>query len=140
MSFVEHPLIKPNTVESRTYQEAILNTASKKNTLCVLPTGLGKTTLAILLAAHRLEKFPGSKILITAPTRPLCAQHQKSFIESMNIPEDKIILLTGKIPSFERVEMYKEAKIISATPQTINNSLKDGTLDLSSFSLLIVDE
>jgi Fanconi anemia group M protein len=140
MPFVEHPLIKSNVIESRTYQEAILNTSSRKNTLCVLPTGLGKTTLAILLAAHRLEKYPGSKILITAPTRPLCAQHQKSFIECMNVPEEKIILLTGKIPSFERVEMYKEAKIISATPQTINNDMKDGTLDLSNFSLLIVDE
>lgn len=140
MSFVEHPLIKPNTVESRTYQEAILNTASKKNTLCVLPTGLGKTTLAILLAAHRMEKYPGSKVLITAPTRPLCAQHQKIFTDCMNIPEDEIILLTGKIPPEERYEMYKNARVISATPQTIDHDLRNEKLDLSNFSMLTVDE
>jgi Fanconi anemia group M protein len=140
MSFVEHPLIKPETIEARTYQEAILNTASKKNTLCVLPTGLGKTTLAILLAAHRLEKFPDSKVLITAPTRPLCAQHQKTFTDCMNIPEEEIVLLTGKISPFEREDIYKKAKIISATPQTIQNDIQNNILDLSNFSILIVDE
>jgi Fanconi anemia group M protein len=140
MPFVEHPLIKPDTIESRTYQETILNTASKRNTLCVLPTGLGKTTLAILLAAHRIEKYPESKILITAPTRPLCAQHQKTFQECLNIPEEEIILLTGKIPASDRINLYKNAKIISATPQTIDHDLKNEILDLSNFSLLIVDE
>jgi len=140
MPFVEHNLIRSNAIESRKYQEAILNTASKRNTLCVLPTGLGKTTLAILLAAHRLEKYPESKVLITAPTRPLCAQHQKTFRECLNIPEDKIILLTGKISPGKRYELYKQAKIISATPQTLDHDLKSETLDLSNFSLLIVDE
>lgn len=140
MPFVEHALIKPNTIESRTYQETVLNTTSKRNTLCVLPTGLGKTTLAILLAAHRMEKCPDSKVLITAPTRPLCAQHQKIFRECMNIPEEEIILLTGQISSDKRGDMYKEARIISATPQTIDNDLRNGTFDLSDFSLLIVDE
>ncbi len=140
MSFVEHPLIKPNTIEARTYQETILNTVSKRNTLCVLPTGLGKTTLAILLAAHRLEKFPNSKVLITAPTRPLCAQHQKTFTQCMNIPEDDILLLTGMITSLDREWMYKDARVISATPQTIDHDLRSGKMDFSDFSLLVVDE
>ncbi|NIM46951.1 MAG: DEAD/DEAH box helicase [Candidatus Aenigmarchaeota archaeon] len=140
MPFIEHPLIRPDAIESRKYQEAILNTSSKRNTLCVLPTGLGKTTLAILLAAHRLEKYPESKVLITAPTRPLCAQHQKTFRECMNILEEEIILLTGKISPGKRYELYKQAKIISATPQTLDHDLKNEILDLSNFSLLIVDE
>ncbi len=140
MPFIKHPLIKPKAIESRKYQEAILNTSSKRNTLCVLPTGLGKTTLAILLAAHRLEKYPESKILITAPTRPLCAQHQKTFRECLNIPEDEIILLTGKISPGKRYDLYKQAKIISATPQTLDHDLKSKTLDLFDFSLLVVDE
>ena len=140
MPFIKHSLIKNNAIESRKYQEAILNTASKRNTLCVLPTGLGKTTLAILLAVQRLEKFPESKILITAPTRPLCAQHQKTFRECLNIPEEEIILLTGKISPGKRFELYKQAKIISATPQTLDHDLKNKVLDLSDFSLLIVDE
>jgi ERCC4-related helicase len=140
MSFVVHPLIKPNTIEARTYQETILNTAARKNTLCVLPTGLGKTTLAILLAAHRLEKFPDSKILITAPTRPLCAQHLNTFKACMEMPDKEIILLTGETYAEDREELYKRAKIISATPQTIDHDIKSGILDLSKFSLIVFDE
>jgi Fanconi anemia group M protein len=140
MQFVEHSLIKLNSIESRIYQENILRTAKRKNTLCVLGTGLGKTTIAVLLTANRIEKFPDSKILIMAPTRPLCAQHQKYFKDCLNIPEEDIILLTGKISPSKRIELYKEAKIISATPQTISNDIRNDILNLSDFSLLIVDE
>ena len=63
----------------RLYQELIASTATQKNTLCILPTGLGKTYIAILVAAYRLEKFPESKILMLAPTRPLVNQHMKTF-------------------------------------------------------------
>jgi len=140
MRFVEHSLIKPDTIEFRKYQESILNTAVKRNTLVVLPTGLGKTTLAILLTAYRLEKHPESRVLIMAPTRPLCEQHQKTFQACLNIPEEEIILLTGKISPYKRMELYKDVKIISATPQTIRNDVRNNTLDLSEFSLLIVDE
>lgn len=140
MKFISHPLIKSETMEERDYQINVLNTAVNRNTLCVLPTGTGKTNVAILLAANRLEKYPDSKILILAPTRPLCAQHQKSFQDSLNIPEEDIILLTGKIPPHARGRFYKTAKIISATPQTIENDINNRTLDFSDFSLLVIDE
>jgi Fanconi anemia group M protein len=58
----------------------------------------------------------------------------------MNIPEEEIVLLTGKISPFEREDIYKKAKIISATPQTIQNDIQNNILDLSNFSILIVDE
>lgn len=140
MKFVEHRLIKQEAIETRLYQEAILNTTIKRNTLAVIPTGLGKTTLAILLAAHRLDKYPDSKILIVAPTRPLCEQHQKYFRENLNIPEEEITLVTGKISPGKRMDLYESSTIISATPQTIRNDVQTRKLDFSNFSLLIVDE
>ena len=60
-----------NTIEIRDYQKNIAEVAGEKNTLVVIPTGMGKTLIAVLVAIKRLDKFPGSKILITAPTRPL---------------------------------------------------------------------
>lgn len=140
MNYVSHPLIKPETIEDRDYQRNILKTASSKNTLIVLPTGTGKTPIAILLAAERLQSFPDSKILIMAPTRPLCAQHQKSFQDILNLSEEDIILITGKIPPYARERFYKNAKVISATPQTIRNDLENGILNLADFSLVVVDE
>ena len=140
MPFVKHPLIKPDTIEMRTYQETILGTSSQKNTLCVIPTGMGKTTIAIMLAALRLEKYPNSKILIMAPTKPLAEQHQRSFREFMNIPEEEIVLVTGKIDPKKRKDLYEFAQVIAATPQTIQNDIRNNIIDLYEFSLLIVDE
>jgi len=140
MSFVSHLLIKPETIEERDYQINVLNTAIKMNTLCVLPTGLGKTTLAVLLSAYRLEKFPDKKIMIMSPTRPLCAQHQEYFRKTLDIDKKDIILITGMIIPEDRKILYKKAKVIAATPQTIRNDIKRGIVDLEDFSLLIIDE
>ncbi len=61
--FVSHPLIKENTIESRLYQGVIVGNATEKNTLVVAPTALGKTVIAVLLAAHRLKNIKG-RVLI----------------------------------------------------------------------------
>ena len=140
MKYVEHSLIRPKTIEFRTYQETVLNTAVSKNTLAVLPTGMGKTTLAILLAAYRLEKYPKSKILIMAPTRPLCEQHQKTFQKYMSVPEEEIVLITGMISPKKRRDLYEFATVVSATPQTIQNDIRNNIIDLYEFCLLVVDE
>ncbi|MFH1786948.1 MAG: helicase-related protein [archaeon] len=42
VKFVEHRLIKKNKIESRLYQEELLCSILDKNSLVVLPTGLGK--------------------------------------------------------------------------------------------------
>ena len=42
----------------RLYQETILATAAQKNTLIVLPTGMGKTNIFLMLAAQRLKQYP----------------------------------------------------------------------------------
>ncbi len=137
--FITHPLIKSNSIEERLYQSVILGTAVGKNTLCVLPTGTGKTALAVLLSAQRLEKF-GGKILVLAPTRPLAEQHCSAFQSMLNIDKEKIVVLTGVVNPIERETVYKEAKIITATPQTVANDLRGGRLSLANFSLLVVDE
>ena len=137
--YVSHPLIKENTIEKRAYQENILKTAEKKNTLVVLPTGIGKTVIAVLLAAKRLEKYPNSRVLMLAPTRPLAEQHKKTFQNMLKLGENELSLVTGAIKPEKRVEKYK-AKIIFSTPQTIKNDLEEKRLSLEDFSLLVVDE
>ncbi len=140
MAFVSRPLIKENAIESRLYQEAIIRTARERNTLVVLPTGTGKTPIAALLAAEMLEKFPESRALVLAPTKPLAAQHEKSFRKFLSIDESKMVLLTGTMPASARASHYSVAKIIFSTPQTSENDIKNGGLLLHDFSLLVVDE
>jgi Fanconi anemia group M protein len=140
MRFVEHPLIKEKTIEARLYQEVILNKAIASDLLCVLPTGLGKTPIAIMLTAYRLTKYPDSKVLVMAPTKPLTEQHFETFKKTLKISEDSLFLITGKIKPKKREELYNKAKIIFATPQTIENDLKENRISLSDFSLLVFDE
>ncbi|MBL7160114.1 MAG: DEAD/DEAH box helicase [Candidatus Aenigmarchaeota archaeon] len=138
--YFAHHLIVPGTIEEREYQKNILETCKRKNTLVVLPTGMGKTPISVMLAAERLDEFPDSKILIMAPTKPLCAQHEKSFRKFFDISKKEIMLVTGKIPPQNRKEYYNFGKIICATPQTIANDVEKKVVNLEKFSLLIVDE
>ncbi|MFH1105725.1 MAG: DEAD/DEAH box helicase family protein, partial [Candidatus Aenigmatarchaeota archaeon] len=139
MEYVKHRFLKENSIESRLYQEQILDTATKKNLLVVLPTGLGKTALAALVAAHRLEKFPDAQILFLAPTRPLAAQHKKTFESFFALPAQDFYVLTGVI-SPEKRKLQYDRKIIFSTPQVIENDIKSGVLSLNNFSLVIFDE
>ncbi len=124
----------------RLYQQTILGTAANKNTLVVLPTGLGKTALAFLLAAQRFHQYPNSKILILAPTKPLCEQHITTFKKHLTIPEEKIVLFTGSVAPKKRGEMWKEAQLIVSTPQGLENDCINRRVKLEDVSLLVIDE
>ena len=79
----------------RDYQKNMFNTCKEKNCLVVLPTGLGKTLIALMLTIQRMVEIPGEKVLCLAPTRPLAEQHLNSFTK--NIPEvvSRIAIFTG---------------------------------------------
>jgi len=127
-------------LKPREYQSAIFETAKNNNTLVVLPTGLGKTFIALLLAVERIERHPGSKILFLAPTRPLVEQHLQTFKE--NLPElfASLDIFTGSIPAKKREETFQRAEIIFSTPQCISNDVKQRLYSLDDVSLVIIDE
>lgn len=124
----------------RLYQQTILGTTANFNTLVVLPTGLGKTGLAFMLAAQRLNQYPNSKILLLSPTKPLCEQHQNTFKKHLETPEEKIVLFTGEISPKKRETMWKDAKIIISTPQGLENDVINKRIKLEEVSLLVFDE
>lgn len=133
-------MLNEEKLEKRLYQENIVKSAQKGNTLVVAPTALGKTVIAIMLSAKRLEKYPKSKILMLSPTRPLVNQHLLKFREFLKIPEEKIVSFSGTVPPEKRAELWRKAKIICSTPQVIENDIISGKYDLKNISLLIFDE
>jgi Fanconi anemia group M protein len=131
--------IKPNQVESRAYQINIAKSASKGNTLVVLPTGLGKTIIALFLIARELKK-EDNKILFLAPTKPLVVQHSQFLKQFLDINEKSIIVFTGEITPEKRTRLWEESRIIVSTPQVIENDLLSKRLDLKNVSFIIFDE
>ncbi|MFA6073504.1 MAG: DEAD/DEAH box helicase [Candidatus Woesearchaeota archaeon] len=123
----------------RLYQEKIFDKTTKQNTLVVLPTGLGKTAIAAMLIAHRLENYPGSKILFLAPTKPLAQQHEKTLNALLN-DSFKKVLFTGSVSPEKRKALWLESDIIISTPQGLENDVISRKINLENVSLLIFDE
>ena len=136
--YIDHPLIKSNAIEARLYQQVLAADVLKKgNTMIVAPTALGKTIVATLVAADRLEKVKNSKILVLAPSKPLAIQHESTFKEFLTAPCSSI---TGAVKTDERVKRWEESQIICATPQTVESDLLKGRYSLKDVSLVVFDE
>lgn len=136
--YISHPLVHPNKVEARLYQQLLAADVLKKgNTMIVAPTALGKTIVAALVAADRLEKIPKSKVLVVAPSKPLVVQHEESFREFLNLTSTSI---TGAIKPEERTKRWDESQIICATPQTVESDLINNRYSLKDVSLMVFDE
>lgn len=125
-------------LQPRLYQETILATCSEKNCLVVLPTGMGKSIVFVMLAAQRLKLYPNSKVLILAPTKPLCEQHYNSLQNFLEI--DEICLLTGSVKPEERQKLFEKSKIIVSTPQGLENDIIAKRISFENISLLVFDE
>jgi Fanconi anemia group M protein len=136
--WIQHPLIKSQKIESRLYQQVLAAEVLKKgNTMIVAPTALGKTIIAALVAAERIKNIPSSKVLILAPSKPLAVQHEERLREFLKA---HVSVLTGSINPKKRSELWENAQIISATPQTIESDLIAGRYNLKNVSLLVFDE
>jgi Fanconi anemia group M protein len=145
MSCISHPLIKPDSIDSREYQLSIAMKALDANTMVILPTGLGKTAVALLVAASRLYNEKG-KVLMLAPTKPLVEQHIRYFERYLALKPSgesiapPFVMFTGDAPPAERTAEWERATVILATPQVIKNDLLAGRYTLKDVTLMVVDE
>ncbi|AKB20200.1 ATP-dependent RNA helicase, EIF-4A family [Methanosarcina sp. WWM596] len=136
---MKHPLIKPETVEQRLYQLNLAGKALEGSSLVVLPTGLGKTIIALFVIVSRLQRF-GGKALILSPTKPLVDQHAAFFKKVMTLPEEEILAFTGSIAPAEREKLWARGKLIVSTPQVIENDLLTKRISLEDVSHITFDE
>lgn len=124
----------------RLYQERIFYNSRNKNTLIVLPTGLGKTNIFLMLSIYRLNLYPGKKIVFLGPTKPLIEQYKKSFLENTNIEEEAIATFTGEIAPEKREEEWKKSKVVLSTPQSFENDVLGRRISLKDVCLMGFDE
>ena len=103
----------------------------------VLPTGLGKTVIAALVAAELVRRDVG-KVLFLAPTRPLVQQHAEAFrgwFTSLRRAR-----FTGTVKKPVREGAWDTAEVVFATPEIVANDLAAGRYDLKDVGLIVFDE
>lgn len=135
-----NPLVRRGAFEEREYQLRLAERAVGRNTLIVLPTAMGKTVIAALVASHFLYNHRRSKVLMMAPTRPLVIQHKETFMKLLRLKPEDVRVLTGKNPPDYRLRVWRSgARMYFTTPQVVYNDHGRG-MELKEFGLLIFDE
>jgi len=134
--FVEKKYVKNNSIEKRDYQINLANQAIKENCIVVLPTGLGKTAVALHVIAEYLSKGTGG-ILFLAPTRVLVNQHYE-FLKN-NLTLDDISLITGEDTIQKRTKLWNNS-IVCATPEIARNDFNREIVSPNQFNLVVFDE
>ena len=136
LEYLEQKFVQKNAIERREYQVNLANQAINENCIVVLPTGLGKTTVALLVIAKFLSKGTGG-VLFLAPTRVLVNQHYE-FLKN-NLVLDDIGIVTGEDPIKKRKQSWMNS-VICATPEITKNDLDRQIVSPTQFNLVIFDE
>ena len=136
MQYVEKKYVRKGTIEYREYQVSMAQEAIGENSIVVLPTGLGKTAIALHVIAEYMARGIGA-VLFLAPTRVLAGQHHE-FLKSALTIED-ISLITGEDAIPKRKKRWM-ASVICSTPEIARNDFDRGLVHPAQFSLVVFDE
>ena len=134
--YIEKKYVQKNSIEKRDYQVNLANQAIKENCIVVLPTGLGKTAIALNVIAEYLAKGTGGALFL-APPRVLVHQHYE-FLKA-NLTLDDISLITGEDPIQKRTKLWSNS-VICATPEITKNDLDRQIVSPEQFNLVVFDE
>ena len=136
---IDRPLLVDGFLQRRRYQLRLADAAADDHTLVCLPTGLGKTTVSLLVTAERLDGT-GGKALFLAPTKPLVQQHADFYREALQVPDDEIVVFTGDVKPDDRAALWDDARIVIATPQVVENDLVGNRISVRDVTHLTFDE
>jgi len=136
---IDRHLLVDDFLQRRRYQLQLADAAADEHTLVCLPTGLGKTTVSLLVTAERLHEA-GGKALFLAPTKPLVQQHADFYREALKIPDDEIVVFTGDVKPDDRAALWEDARVVIATPQVVENDLVGNRISLRDVTHLTFDE
>ncbi|RNJ78560.1 MAG: DEAD/DEAH box helicase [Nitrosopumilus sp. H8] len=136
MAYIEKRYVKKDSIERREYQVSLAEQAAAENCIVVLPTGLGKTAIALQVIAEYLAKGRGGALFL-APTRVLVNQHYEFLRECLTLED--ISLITGGGTVQKRTKLWNNS-VVCATPEIARNDLGRGIVSSGQFSLVIFDE
>lgn len=127
-------------LKERGYQKSMVKTGLMNNTLICLPTGLGKTFISSAIIYNFYAWFPESIIIFMAPSRPLVAQQIGATLNTVGIPKNAIVEMTGTMSPTRRAAKWNLHRIFFVTPHIVENDLKSEICPGNKISLIIMDE
>jgi DEAD/DEAH box helicase/Helicase conserved C-terminal domain len=145
--------------EPRLYQIEIYERALQGNTIAVLPTGAGKTLIAVMLMRERLVEMRAcgqsnnENIIFIAPTKVLVGQQQR-YIERNMSDMDAIVrgftgdnfttkfggARGGDFKAAEWQRQLSEIDVMVLTPELMRQVVERNWLDMNRLNLLVMDE
>lgn len=140
--YVSGRYIQDNIIEERSYQtDAVECYEQFRNIAVIAKTGVGgKTVIAARIINSFYEReHLGKKVLFLTPEVVLAHKQEEDQISKMLVVLEKTVV-TGEIAPEKRIEKYKEADIIFATPQTIMNDIFRERFSMDDVGLVVFDE
>lgn len=112
-----------------------------KDIVGIANTGTGKTAAFAIPVLHRLMTDENAKALIVAPTRELAQQIEDECREIGKRSGLLGALLIGGAPMGTQLrDLRAKPRIVIGTPGRIKDHMERGTLDLSTFNMVVLDE
>jgi ATP-dependent RNA helicase RhlE len=112
-----------------------------RDVIGIANTGTGKTAAFALPVLQRLMAEPGSAAIIVAPTRELAQQiEQDCKVLAKGSGLFGALIIGGSSMSAQLRELRQNPRIIIGTPGRIKDHLQRGTLKLSRFNIVVLDE
>lgn len=145
--FEIHPLLKEN-IQAKGYitpspiqDQAIVPALAGKDVIGIANTGTGKTAAFAIPILHRLMNDRNSRAIILAPTRELAQQIEdecKSFARRSGL--DGVVLIGGSPMGAQLRGLRSKPNVVIGTPGRVKDHLERGSLDLSRFNIVVLDE
>lgn len=142
-----HPIIQnninvmgfndPSPIQDQTIPAGLLG----KDIVGIANTGTGKTAAFAIPLLHRLMTDKSTQSLILAPTRELAQQIEDQCRKIAKGSGLDGALLIGGVPMGPQLrELRNKPRIIIGTPGRIKDHLDRGSLNLSTCSIVVLDE
>lgn len=145
--FEMHPLLKSNVAQkgyktpSEIQDKTISIGLSGKSIVGIANTGTGKTAAFILPILNTLLRHPDTQALVIAPTRELAMQiEDQARIFAKNSGLQPILLIGGVPDGKQKSQLKARVRLVIGTPGRIKDHINQGTLNLSNFSMVVLDE
>lgn len=141
------PLIKENIANkgyitpSPIQDQAIPQALAGKDVIGIANTGTGKTGAFAIPILHRLINDRGSRAVIIAPTRELAQQIEKEFQSFARRSGLRGAVLIGGSPMGRQLRALRDRpNFVIGTPGRMKDHERRGSLDLSRFNIVVLDE